>query len=134
MLRPFLYHLAPFRRIVLAVCAAHLGAISGHLLWQASYNPPNYWAADFSSIVTNSIFDVVGSILFLSTAVAFSCWAPFILVTALAQLKIIMLCIASKRWNCLLLAIYVSAIILHFQVGWCWYVGDHTLFGWAFRK
>lgn len=134
MLRAALYYFTPLRRIALSIFAAHFGAISGHLLWQASYNPPKYWVADFASIITSSLFDIAGSLSFLSAVIWFSCLAPGMLLLVLAQLKILMLCITGKRWNCMLLAIYLSAIVLHFEFSWCWYVGDHTLFGWAFRK
>lgn len=134
VLRCFLYYFAPFRRVVLAICAAHFGAISGHLLWQSSYNPPEFWPADFTSIISSSLFDVAGSQILLAAAIPHAGWSPAVFITLMVQLKILMLCISGRRWNCLFIALYLSAIVLHFQLCWCWYVGDPTLFGWAFRK
>lgn len=77
MPRSLLYRIVLLRRIVLSICDAHLGAISGSLLWLASYNPPKDW--HFTSIIINDLFYFAGTFSFLLAVISFSSWAPFIL-------------------------------------------------------
>lgn len=112
-------------RVVLWVCAAHIGSTAGWLLWFFAHNSLEDWSvAECFSIINQKGFDFVSTFRYSLAVVQLSHNAPYILFFLLASAKILLFCIASRKWTCLTLTIFLTFIAIHWLGGYCFYVGD----------
>lgn len=133
MLRFALYNLAPFRRVVLSACAAHLGSISGNALCAASYSSSDTWLSTLhDALVMRGIFDFQSSFGALFVSLMFLNH-PAILFSLAVAVKLIFSLAVARRWNWIFLTTYFSFIALEFLGKFTFYVGNHVPFLWFFE-